>query len=121
MLRRVFVTGAFAIFATAVAGAATVAAAPSCKNKANPHVACTDRLTATPMQRQRVGPQGQVRFFVDSPAQQPVSQGSNTSARQKKQRLLLPAVQKVRPAAERSSSTKSRGIPTRQTTIIQDM
>ena len=35
---------AVAVFASAVTGPAVMAAAPKCKNKANPYVACTDKL-----------------------------------------------------------------------------
>jgi hypothetical protein len=44
-------------------------------------------------------PQGQVKFFVGSPPQGSLSQGLSLSARPKTQRLLLPAVQKIRDAA----------------------
>jgi Cu/Ag efflux pump CusA len=48
-------------------------------------------------------PTGSVRFTVDSVPQRSVSQGARMSAGQKKQWMLLPAVQKVRERAGRGN------------------
>ena len=52
----------------------------------------------------RVVSQGSVRFHVDSATQYPVSQGARMSAGQKKQWMLVPAVQVVREKAARGNS-----------------
>jgi hypothetical protein len=78
MLKRTLVAAAIAGFATALAGQAAMAAASK-----------------------RTVPAGSVTFFVNSPSQRSVSQGSRMSAGQKKQGLgmLVPAVQTVRCAS----------------------
>jgi hypothetical protein len=89
-------TGALVLsaFIAAATGPVAMAATTKCLNKANKYVACTDRFRSKQLQRSRFVPQGQVKFHVDS---QPgtAAQGTRISARQKKQRLLLPAVQKA--------------------------
>ena len=59
-----------------LATATTAVAAPNCKNKSSQYVACTDRLRSAPQQgRRAVVPQGSVKFRVDAPPPQAVSQG----------------------------------------------
>jgi thiazole synthase ThiGH ThiG subunit len=76
MLKRTLVAAAIAGFAMALAGPAAMAAASK-----------------------RMVPAGSVRFTVDSMPQRSVSQGSSMSAGQKKQWILVPAVQTVRCAS----------------------
>jgi hypothetical protein len=76
MLKRTLVAAAIAGFATALAGQAAMAA-------------------------QRTVPTGSVRFTVDSVPQRSVSPGARMSAGQKKQWMLVPAVQIVREKAAR--------------------
>jgi hypothetical protein len=76
MLKRTLVAAAIAGLATALAGPAAMAA-------------------------QRTVPTGSVRFHVDSAPQRSVSLGARMSAGQKKQWMLVPAVQIVREKAAR--------------------
>jgi hypothetical protein len=76
MLKRILV-------AAAIAGFAIVLASPAA------------------MASKRPVPQGSVTFFMNSPSLGSVSHGARMSAGQKKQRLLVPAVQMVRCASRK--------------------
>ena len=88
MLKRTLVIAAIAGFATAFAGPAAMAAGSN-----------------------RTVPLGSVRFHVDSVPQRSVSQGSSMSAGQKRQWMLLPAVQKVREKAGRDDTGGTKPKP----------